>query len=79
MAELGGSRSAVFCFRGQMPLLFCEVEDIKGEQFVREDYLLLNSFNLRSFRDPLGSPLTAVVICYASQSNLSDEAFWVIV
>lgn len=63
MTELGGSRSAVFWFRGQMPLLFYKVEDIEGEQFVREDYLLLNSFNLRSLRDALGSPLTAVAIC----------------
>lgn len=63
MAELGDSRSPVFWFCGQMPSLFCEVENIEGEQFVRQDYLLLNSFNLRSLRDALGSPLTAVVIC----------------
>lgn len=63
MAELSGSRSAVFWFRGQMSLLFCAVENIEGEQFEREGYLLSNSFNLRSLRDALGSPLTAVAIC----------------
>lgn len=63
MAELSGSRPTVFWFRGQMPLLFCEVENIEGEQFEREGYLLSNSFNLRSLRDALWSPLTAVAIC----------------